>query len=363
MEVPDEALVRRCLAGNKNAFDTLVERHKGAAYGLAFHYVGRFSEAEDLAQEAFVQAYVNLARLREPSRFGAWLKGITANLCKMFLRSRQSERASLEEMAAQAESEPTADDILQQSEVRQQVRQALASLSEKNRLAVTLYYIDGLTYQEMANFLEVPVSTIKGRLHKARRQLREELVSMVKDDFQEHRLAEDFTEKAAALLRGLGNKRHITDWEGWDRSRRELVAMGQSGVDAVIEGLKDSDWSIRRWSAGVLGEIGGAQALEALIQAANDRHKRVRCAALRGVVACGSGVADDQQRNVVLPLLTDRLLHDPNKYVRRVAAICLAYVGDRQALVPLIRALSDPAPIVRRLATWTIQVIAGVRRF
>jgi len=146
MELSDEVLVRRCLTGNKRAFDTLVERYKDAAYGLAFHYVGRFSEAEDLAQEAFVQAYVNLARLRDPSRFGGWLKGITANLCKMFLRSQREKTASLEEMPSQAQGELTPDDILQQSEVRQQVHQALVQAANGRHKRVRCAALSALTH-------------------------------------------------------------------------------------------------------------------------------------------------------------------------------------------------------------------------
>jgi len=92
----DAELVQRTLQGDKNAFDRLVSKYQGAVYGLCLHLVGNFADAQDLAQEAFVRAYLELYQLREPSKFANWLYRVTANVCKMWLRKRKTDIASLD---------------------------------------------------------------------------------------------------------------------------------------------------------------------------------------------------------------------------------------------------------------------------
>ena len=89
MELSDEAAVGRCLEGDRNAFSLLVEKYQNAVYGLCYHMVGNFADAQDLTQEAFVRAYVDLAKIREPSKFASWLNRLTVNVCRMWLRKRK----------------------------------------------------------------------------------------------------------------------------------------------------------------------------------------------------------------------------------------------------------------------------------
>ncbi len=86
MALDDSTLVQQSLNGNTDAFGALVKKYQSAAYGLAFHIVKNFADAQDLAQESFIEAYKNLEKLRDKSKFASWLKGITANVCKMWLR-------------------------------------------------------------------------------------------------------------------------------------------------------------------------------------------------------------------------------------------------------------------------------------
>ena len=81
MNTQDTELVLRALQGDKKAFGELVDKHQGVVYGLCFHLVGNFADAQDLAQEAFVQAYLDLHQLREPDKFANWLYRVTMNVC------------------------------------------------------------------------------------------------------------------------------------------------------------------------------------------------------------------------------------------------------------------------------------------
>ena len=199
MKLSDEVIIRRCLEGDGNAFSLLVERYQNAVYGLCYHIVGNFADAQDLTQEAFVRAYLDLSRVRDFSRFAGWLYQITVNVCRMWLRARKGGGNLPLEAVIQTEEEfvdgGSPQDHVEAEELRLSITEAIASLSEKNQLAVTLYYIDGLSYDEIGDFLSVSPSAVKSRLHRARKQLKEELITMVEDKFDEHKLPEDFPEK------------------------------------------------------------------------------------------------------------------------------------------------------------------------
>ncbi|MFQ6044624.1 MAG: RNA polymerase sigma factor, partial [Candidatus Poribacteria bacterium] len=181
MNTQDTELVLRALQGDKKAFGELVDKYQGVVYGLCFHLVGNFADAQDLAQEAFVQAYLDLHQLREPDKFANWLYRVTTNVCKMWLRKRKPDVDSLETISPTEfiSALPSPQELVEREELQLMVRRAIDSLSGKNRLTITLYYMDGLSYQEISDFLDVPVSTIKSRLHKARLQLKEKLIKMV----------------------------------------------------------------------------------------------------------------------------------------------------------------------------------------
>ena len=96
MNQTDAQLVKEVLQGNTASFGILVRKYQGAVYGLAYHLVKDFTDAEDIAQEAFLQAYLNLSQLRDLSKFAGWLKRITFNICKMWLRRQPIGQVSLE---------------------------------------------------------------------------------------------------------------------------------------------------------------------------------------------------------------------------------------------------------------------------
>lgn len=185
MDAPEEQLIERVLKGNTDAFGLLVEKYHSAVYALTFHLLRNFDDAQDITQDVFIEAFQSLEQLRDSSKFAAWLRGITVNLCKMWMR-RHRETVSLEEIeddwpAHNSASTPAEE--CENKELRHAVMKAINALSEKNRLVMTLYYMDGLSYKEIATFLDVPVTTVEGRMFRARKQLKEEMIEMVKETF------------------------------------------------------------------------------------------------------------------------------------------------------------------------------------
>lgn len=213
MTFTDSELIHQTVTGNPEAFGVLVQRYQTAIYGFAFHLIGNFADAEDITQEAFITAYEKLPQLAVPDRFATWLRRITANLCKMRLRGKREllsiERLDGETMQHLMDSSkriPTPAEECIRKETTDTVMNAINSLPEKERLVVTLYYLDGLTCREIGDFLSVPKGTIQSRLHRARKQLKEELIKMVQDTFKENQLSPEFAQQVLETAMKRGNE-------------------------------------------------------------------------------------------------------------------------------------------------------------
>lgn len=173
----DTALVTRVLAGEHSAFEPLLMRHYPSLVWLCQRIVGQ-AAALDIAQEAALAAFLDLPRLREGERFGAWLHGIAANIARMYLRQRRPFtllHPDQREPLKQIPSIPSPEDVLIARELHDTILVALQELSHLNREAVIGFFLDGYGYAELAEILGVPVSTVKGRLFKGRQQLRARL--------------------------------------------------------------------------------------------------------------------------------------------------------------------------------------------
>ena len=183
--VSDKRLVEITLAGDPEAFGQLVERYQGAVYGLVCHYTGKYGEAEDLAQEVFFEAYKNLKNLREHDKFSGWLRGITCRVCMNWLRKeekrhqwtvfRREETADEISYRAIISADTSVDREMVRNEVCETVLEAIASLPEKYQLPVVLRYLQELSYEEIADFMGLPKSTVRGILYRANKILREDL--------------------------------------------------------------------------------------------------------------------------------------------------------------------------------------------
>ena len=192
----DLDVIEQVLAGNTDAFSELVRKYQGMVVGLAFHHVGNLHDAEDIGQEVFIQAYRRLSQLKQRDKFASWLRRIAENHCKTWLRLNQKERHMLEldETLVHPVQKPP-DAILLDEVLSETVQHAIARLSEPNRVAVTLFYMQGASYKELSEFLDIGISAVKGRLHKARQQLKKGLWTMVENDVSKKRPKEAFTQR------------------------------------------------------------------------------------------------------------------------------------------------------------------------
>ena len=169
-ELDDAAAIRSCRQGDTNAFQHLVERYQIEAMGHAIAILGNRQDAEDALQEAFVAAYAALGRFEEDRRFYPWFYTILRNCCWKLAAHRGRQEASTVETVEILAS--TGSGSL---EDRLALEQALRELSTQSREVLTLRHLDGLSYEELAGRLEIPVGTVMSRLFYARKELRERL--------------------------------------------------------------------------------------------------------------------------------------------------------------------------------------------
>jgi RNA polymerase sigma-70 factor (ECF subfamily) len=168
---PDADLVARARQGEEEAFAELVRRHERPVYNLAYRMLGRAEDARDAAQDAFVSCYRNLRRFRGDAAFATWLHRIAVNACYDILRKRRVEPVELDEGLGEAASGDHAD----QTSDAVDVQRALARVPAEFRAVMILHDVQGLPYEDIAAALEVPVGTVKSRLHRGRVALGEAL--------------------------------------------------------------------------------------------------------------------------------------------------------------------------------------------
>ena len=167
-------LVALALADDPEAFRILVERYQAPVTALAYAMVGERDMARDVAQEAFSESYRLLESLREPQKYGSWVCGIARRRSIYHLRRRKRSRlvtsGSLQDRKVDPAGTPA--DHLERSEVRKQVLDALETLSEKYRVVLILKYVEGMSYERIAQVLDVRVATVDKRLTRAKAMLR-----------------------------------------------------------------------------------------------------------------------------------------------------------------------------------------------
>jgi RNA polymerase sigma-70 factor (ECF subfamily) len=170
----DRLLVRRIQAGERRAFEELLDAYEARVYRLALRFTGSVPDAEDVTQEIFLGIYRSLGNFRHQSALSTWIYRIAMNHCLEYRRKRKLDSIPYNEeltLTSQDWRENPAE-AADRQELSEQVEAALKCLSPQHRDVVVLHELHGLTYQEVATALNVPVGTVKSRLSNAFRRLR-----------------------------------------------------------------------------------------------------------------------------------------------------------------------------------------------
>jgi RNA polymerase sigma-70 factor (ECF subfamily) len=192
MPSTDEELVARSMGGDLDSFNQLVLRWERPIYALAYRVIGREEDARDVCQETFLRAFRALGGFKGQAKFSSWLYRITLNLCRDWIRRERRqplaltpEGVDLVELAGEAEDTESIEELVARKEIGAAVAKAMALLPEEQRTAIVLKEYHGLTFQEIADMLDCPLSTVKTRLYQGltvlRRQLERSNVTRLKD--------------------------------------------------------------------------------------------------------------------------------------------------------------------------------------
>ena len=202
MELRD--LITQARRGDECAFTDLVRRYRNRAFAYAYVLLDDFQLAEDSAQEAFIAAYADLGKLQEPEAFPGWLRGIVAHQCGRIRRKRPTNTVPLEAVLEVAATEAGPERQWEAKETRCAILSAVQALPRTQREVIALYYIQEHSQQEIATFLEIPVTTVNTRLYAARTRLKRRMVPMIKETLQQKALPSEFADRIGRIVQVRG---------------------------------------------------------------------------------------------------------------------------------------------------------------
>ncbi|EST10301.1 RNA polymerase sigma factor SigW [Sporolactobacillus laevolacticus] len=186
MDQKEKRLIKKVKKGDQQAFAELVDRYKNSVFAICFRMVGNTQEAEDLSQEAFIRAYNHIDQYDHERKFSTWLFRIATNLSIDFLRRRKTS-VSLDAVVPGTEglslntilpdNGELPDEQMVRRENEEMVQSEIKKLPEKYRSAVVLKYIEDLSLKEISDIMDIPVGTVKTRIHRGREMLRKNMTA------------------------------------------------------------------------------------------------------------------------------------------------------------------------------------------
>ena len=178
----DEELVAKSIRGDADSFNELVLRWERPIYALAYRTIGREEDARDVCQETFLRAFRALPGFRGQAKFSSWLYRIALNLCRDWIRrerrqpiAQAPDGVDLIELASESTPSESIEDLVARKEISAAVARVMAELPEEQRTAILLKEYHGLTFQEIADMQDCPLSTVKTRLYQGLAVLRRQL--------------------------------------------------------------------------------------------------------------------------------------------------------------------------------------------
>lgn len=169
----DLQIIDRILAGEQSLYATLVDRYKSYTFTIALKILQSRSEAEEAAQDAFIKAYHHLSGFNRQSKFSTWLYRIAFNTAISYKRKHRHTFQSIE--TAHNEYSQESENLLEKNDKQKYLNLAMAKLNELDRAALTLFYLQEFSLEEISEILNMQANTIKVRIHRARQRVADEL--------------------------------------------------------------------------------------------------------------------------------------------------------------------------------------------
>ena len=260
MMLSDTHIAQAAQKGDTQAFEALIEKYKNAVYAVILPKVQNFHQAEDLAQETFVQAYKNIPSMKEPEKVGSWLCGIARNITYKWLTRKKRNDYSFEELMIEAPwledemlplphhtSEETPLEKMQRNQTHQLLWRCLMNLPEISKEILFLFYMRDMKQKEIARFLDISLTAVRNRLLDARKRLKKGMIDMVENTVQSQSLAENFTDRVIAEVMAYGEQ-YLAN-RSWEDAREQFkratdiqqdYAPAYRGIGMAVKGMIDN---------------------------------------------------------------------------------------------------------------------------
>jgi RNA polymerase sigma-70 factor (ECF subfamily) len=316
-EAGDASLVAHALQNGPEAFGPIIERYKDAVFGVALARLRNFHDAEDLTQTTFVEALNTIERLKDPARLGAWLRTIAIHRCINWLK-RRGRLVDLDAIEEPVSAQLSPADELEKGELQDRVMHAVDRLSKTQHETVMLYYIGEYSMAEVAAIQEVPLGTIKRRLHEARKRLKSEMLTMVADVLKDNAPDDAMAERVFELLSVYPEGKRT----GHAQAQRELAQIGRAGKGGFERSYElphalSRNRAVHFVALNYESEDGPPSdfALELIKRAMQDKNWRVRKTAATRLLF-SKIVSEDERAEKLIPLVLG-MLQDESKKTRR----------------------------------------------
>ena len=178
MPLTDAQIVDNILQGDSSGFQELVARYQKPVFGICYRMLRQREEAEDVSQEVFIKAYRYLKQYNHEHKFSSWILKIATNTCIDAIRKKRLDTLPLDEEIKTNQEDVSAERAFLQEEAHREIESAIAALPPDYRMVILLYHHQGQSYQEIAEGLDIPMSMVKNRLFRARKQLKESLKTL-----------------------------------------------------------------------------------------------------------------------------------------------------------------------------------------
>jgi len=180
MKDPDHVIIDQLLAGDQGVYAVLVDKYKSYAYTIAQKILQNRPEAEEAAQDAFIKAYQHLSGFNRESKFSTWLYRIVFNTAISYRRRNRHQFQSIETTVIEYSGD--ADGLLEKTDKKKYLNQAMLKLSDADRTALTLFYLEEFSLEEIADITGMQANTAKVRIHRARQRLADELIVILNQE-------------------------------------------------------------------------------------------------------------------------------------------------------------------------------------
>ncbi|MBN1347245.1 MAG: sigma-70 family RNA polymerase sigma factor [Phycisphaerae bacterium] len=366
-------LVKLAQHGDTAAYEEIVLGFQGMAVAYAYSLLSDFHLAEDATQEAFLDGFAKLGDLRRPEAFPGWFRRILFKHCDRIIRRGRARPEPISETTDVSSHGPLPGDAVEAREVSRGIEAAMSELTEKERTALALFYVDGCTQDEIAAFLGVSGAVVRSRLHRARKRLKARLLTMVEDEMRSHAPDDAFAErvaKAAEVYASTGPAKDLMSSEWTERRARqtaEILAAGEAGFRLDVELSRSPSAKLRAEAALHFGLRGDDRGRAHLVRMLSDESWKVRRAAIVwfaaaihpeanvgfwGIARPADSVPDGIDR--LLAMLNDEHPKVRQETLRALAAY--AHLDDAQIDAAIHKTLDDRKHKVRHAAARLLEL-------